>query len=69
MEIVTNEDYHFIKQDWKCCVFASKKKKAINICFFYVIACVLDTHLRVGFLGSFILIKLLSWYSQLAFLL
>ena len=24
MEIVTNEDYHFIKQDWKRCVFASK---------------------------------------------
>ena len=43
--------------------------KAINIHFFYVITCVLDTHLRVGFLGSFVLIKLLSWYSQLAFFL
>ena len=31
--------------------------KAINIHFFYVITCVLDTHLRVGFLGSFVLIK------------
>ena len=24
MEIVANDDYRFIKQDWKCCVFASK---------------------------------------------
>ena len=37
--------------------------KAINICFSYDFACVLDTHLRVRFFGRFILIKLWSWYS------
>ena len=37
--------------------------KAINIRFFYDIACVLDTHLRVRFFSGFIWIKLWSWYS------
>ena len=37
--------------------------KAINIRFFYDIACVLDTHLRVRFFSGFISIKLWSWYS------